>query len=357
MKTFSCACGNTLHFENSQCMVCGRPLGFISERLWLSALEPEADGLWRACLDGQRYRQCANYHDYQICNWLVPEQEAQRYCASCRLNHIIPNLSEKGNLRLWHRIEMAKRRLLYTLRELHLPIIGRDEDPVRGLAFEFMADEPDYDEFSDQINEAGQVLTGHRSGMITINLREAEDSAREKMREMMNEGYRTLLGHFRHECGHYYWDRLVRDSDWLAGFRERFGDERLDYQQALNKYYQQGARGDWQNGWISAYASSHPWEDWAETWAHYLHMVDTLETARDFGLRIPAWHGMAESSAEMQLDDAMDFDALLRDWDRLSVGLNALNRSMGLPDAYPFILSDMALHKLRFVDELIRSVN
>ena len=357
MKTFTCACGNTLHFENSQCMACGRRLGFISEHLRLSALEPEADGLWRDCLDGGRYRQCANDLDFGICNWLVPEGEGHRYCASCRLNHIIPNLGEKDNIRLWHRIELAKRRLLYTLRELRLPIIGRNQDPVRGLAFEFMEDEPDNDEFSDQINEASQVLTGHRSGMITINLREAEDSAREKMREMMNEGYRTLLGHFRHECGHYYWDRLVRGGPWLEGFREHFGDERLNYQQALNRYYQQGARRDWQNGWISAYASSHPWEDWAETWAHYLHMVDTMETAQDFGLRIPALNGEIAPVTLPAEAGMTDFNALMSEWDRLSVGLNALNRSMGLPDAYPFILSDPALRKLRFVHEVIRQVN
>lgn len=357
MKTFSCTCGNTLHFENSQCMACGRMLGFISEKLQITALEPDTDGLWRACLDGHRYRQCANHSDYNICNWLVPEEDRHRYCSSCTLNHIIPNLGDKENIKLWHRIELAKRRLLYTLRELRLPIIGRDQDPVRGLAFEFMEDDLGGDEFSDQINEANQVLTGHRSGMITINLREAQDSAREKMREMMNEGYRTLLGHFRHECGHYYWDRLVRGSHWQQGFRERFGDERLDYQQALNAYYQQGPRGDWQDGWISAYASSHPWEDWAETWAHYLHMVDTLETAQDFGLRTMALNAEEARSPSPTDADAAGFNALLHDWDRLSVGLNALNRSMGLPDAYPFILSDIALYKLRFVHEVIRGVS
>ena len=360
MKTFTCVCGNTLHFENSQCMACGRALGFISESLQLSALEPEADGLWRACLDGRRYRDCANHRDHNICNWLVAEEDPHAHCTSCRLNHIIPNLEEKDNLRLWYRIEVAKRRLLYTLRELRLPIIGRDQDPQRGLAFEFMADETNGDEFSNELNESSRVLTGHRSGMITINIREAEDSAREKMREMMNEGYRTLLGHFRHECGHYYWDRLVCDSQWLEGYRERFGDEREDYRQALDAYYTQGPRPDWQEGWISAYASAHPWEDWAETWAHYLHMVDTLETADDFGMRILAPDG--EGARVLPARDhghpgTADFETLLRDWDRLSAGLNALNRSMGLPDAYPFILSEPALHKLRFVHEVIRGVH
>lgn len=356
MKTFSCQCGNTLHFENSQCMVCGRKLGFVCEDLQLSAIEPAGEGRWLALSNGRQYRLCANYERYQTCNWLVPADDQQSYCFSCRLNRIIPNLSEPENTKLWYRIEVAKRRLVYTLFRLHLPVIDRSHDTKRGLAFEFMQDEPRYDEFSNSITEVNRVMTGHHSGIITINIMEAEGSAREQIREQMNEGYRTLLGHFRHEIGHYYWQMLVNNGGQLEAFRSLFGDERQDYQQALNNYYQQETASSWQDGFISAYASAHPWEDWAETWAHYLHMFDTLETANDIGFHIESESSRASNNggtSDLSSIKKSDFDALMNDWATLSIGLNALNRSMGLPDAYPFVLSAPALDKLRFVHELI----
>lgn len=356
MKTFTCQCGNTLHFENSQCMVCGRKLGFICQDLHLGALEPAGDNLWLAYYDGKRYRQCANYQQYETCNWLVPAEEDHKYCFSCRLNRIIPNLSEPENIKLWYRIEVAKRRLIYTLFRLGLTLIDRNHDAEQGLAFEFMQDESRYDEFSNSVTEVNHVMTGHHSGVITINIMEAEDSAREQMREQMNEGYRTLLGHFRHEIGHYYWQMLVNAGGKLDAFRELFGDERQNYQQALQNYYRQEPTSSWREGFISAYASAHPWEDWAETWAHYLHMFDTLETANDIGFHIENGeerHNHDGAVSTLSSIEKMDFDALMKDWSKLAIGLNALNRSMGLPDAYPFILSAPALDKLRFVHNLI----
>lgn len=354
MKTFTCTCGNTLHFENSRCLVCGRALGFIPGAGTLSALEPGGEGEWRALADGNRYRLCANYRDYEVCNWLVPADEPHAYCASCRLNHIIPDLSQEQNLTLWHRIETAKRRLLYTLFGLSLPVVGRDIDPQRGLAFEFLADPDNGNEFSNEVAEGQRVVTGHRSGMVTINIAEAKDSAREEMRTRMNERYRTLLGHFRHECGHYYWDRLVLNTPWLERARELFGDERRDYRQALDAYYAAGPAPDWQQYFISAYASVHPWEDWAETWAHYLHMIDTLETAHDFGFCIQGRELAAPAAQNTSgYRSAASFDELVEDFGQLSVALNALNRSMGQADAYPFILAEVPLSKLRFVHELV----
>jgi hypothetical protein len=89
-----------------------------------------------------------------------------------------------------------------------------------------------------------------------------------------------LLGHFRHEVGHYFWDRLVAtDPHQLEEFRVLFGDDRQDYGEALKRHYDEGAPANWQDTYISMYATMHPWEDFAETWAHYLHIVDTLETA------------------------------------------------------------------------------
>jgi hypothetical protein len=356
VKTFTCACGNTLHFENSRCLVCGRTLGYLPGPGTLSALEPGNDDAWRALADGGIYRQCANYRDYQVCNWMVPVADGHSYCVSCRLNHIIPDLSQPQNLTLWHRIETAKRRLLYTLYGLGLPVVGRDVDPKRGLAFEFLADPENGNEFSNEVTAGKRVVTGHRSGMVTINIAEAEHSSREEMRAKMKERYRTLLGHFRHECGHYYWDRLVLHTPWLERARSLFGDERADYQQALSRYYANGPRPGWQQSFISAYASAHPWEDWAETWAHYLHMVDTLETAHDFGFCLQGRELNEPVPAAQNASgyrSPADFDALVEDFAQLSVALNALNRSMGQPDAYPFVLSAIPLAKLRFVHEVI----
>lgn len=360
MKTFTCQCGNKLHFENSQCLACGRVLGYLPDKQQLSALEPAQGEVWQSMVNNQLYRKCDNYTRHNICNWLVPVEDSNIYCESCRLNHIIPNLSESENLTLWYRIEVAKRRLLYTLYNLGLPVVGRAVDSQHGLAFEFLADRTNDDEFSNQVTSEQSVITGHRAGMITINIREAEDSSREEIREKMKERYRTLLGHFRHEIGHYYWERLINNTPRLNEFRQLFGDERMDYQQALGNYYQAGPPAGWQLSWISAYASSHPWEDWAETWAHYLHMVDALETAQDYGFSI---HGqdvsaLTASAQTTQGYLARDlFETLLVDWGRLSVALNALNRSMGLADAYPFVISSNIQDKLRFIHKLITDLS
>jgi len=348
LQTHPCVCGNRLHFENNHCLQCGRLAGYLPDAGHMAGLDPAGDGAWRSVELGRDYRRCANDRDYQVCNWLVPVDDGHAYCASCRLNHIIPNLTEPRNLTRWYRVEVAKRRLLFTLARLDLPIVGRDEDPAHGLAFRFLADEDTYDEFSDSADGHRTVMTGHSSGVITINIAEAEDSERERVREQMNEGYRTLLGHFRHESGHYYWERLIGErADELTVFREHFGDEREDYAAALERYYREGPLPGWQSSWISAYASSHPLEDWAECWAHYLHVVDTLETARDMGLLPPA--GATQPGA----DGLDDYDRLINDWAELSMSLNALNRSMGLGDAYPFCLSPGVRTKLRFVHELI----
>ncbi len=360
MKTFPCECGNVLHFENTLCFNCGRDVGFLPDALRLSALEPATNGTRRALSNGRFYRPCRNQYEYNACNWLVPAEDPHDYCASCRLNRVIPDLGDPQNLPLWYRIEGAKRRLLYTLYELGLPVTGRHEDPAGGLAFEFLADpQGAADEFVNEAAPRHRVMTGHRTGVITINIMEAEDSVRERIRVQMNERYRTLLGHFRHESGHYYWDRLVAGAARLDGFRALFGDERTDYEQAMHRYYAGGAPPDWQQSWISAYASMHPWEDWAETWAHYLHMVDTLETAHDFdssiGGRSLATVEAACTQAASGYGAADSFDALMEDWARLSVALNALNRSMGLPDAYPFAVTGQALDKLRFVHAVIRA--
>jgi len=364
MKTFECVCGNRVHFENSRCIACGRPLGFLPDCRVVSALEPSPPDGWRTlhpAAEDKLYTMCHNYEHENVCNWMVPAADANQYCASCRLNRIIPNLGDPKNRTHWYHIETAKRRLLYTLLELGLPIVGKSADGDDGLAFQFLADTAKDTEFFDSVSSRDSVRTGHLKGTITINIAEANPSEREKIREKMNELYRTLLGHFRHEIGHYYWNLLVRPTQWLEPARQIFGDERNDYDTALANYYANGAPADWQRDFISAYASAHPWEDWAETWAHYMHMVDTLETAHDFGFFIDGREVLpprlsANQGSQWAQSDVVciiDFDSLLNNWIDLTIAMNALNRSMGLPDAYPFALSGTAINKLRFVHRLI----
>ena len=266
-------------------------------------------------------------------------------CIACRLNRTIPNLEDPDNARYWGRIEVAKRRLVSELLALGLPVKSKvDEDAAHGLMFDFLRSP----------SQGPRVLTGHASGLITLNVEEADDAKREKMRLDMRESYRTLLGHFRHEVGHYYWDRLVADGSWLQPFRVLFGDERADYAAALKANYANGPPADWPDRYISSYASTHPWEDWAETWAHYLHVVDTLGTAQGFGLDAGDIDGIIqpfERSALYAPDDAgaEHFLALINAWVEMTMVLNELARSMGQPDFYPFVMSKPVVAKLQFV--------
>lgn len=351
MKTFLCSCGNQLFFENTLCLTCGKQLGYLPDIAKLSPLLPVDDELWHSDLPGYeqpRYRMCRNYSSENACNWMVSASDEEHYCQSCRLNGIIPDLGKPCNRQAWLRIEKAKRRLLYSLYYLHLPVIGKTQDLQGGLAFAFLEDSANQFEFDNDNNN--QVLTGHHDGTITINLAEADPSTRERVREAMNEQYRTLLGHFRHESGHFYWERLINGTHWLDEFRSLFGDEKADYALSLEKYYSAGPPVDWSNNYVSAYASSHPWEDWAETWAHYLHLVDTVEMARDYELTV---RGRPIHSLEFASDEDSDFDVLLTDWNELTKVLNSLNRSMGQPDAYPFTVTGMAVEKIHFVNRII----
>jgi hypothetical protein len=336
MRTFRCQCGAAVFFDNSRCLTCGRELGFLPEALEIVTLEP--DGEVFATPHGP-YAKCANYVNEGVCNWMVRgAAQAGTLCQACERNHVIPDLSQPENRKLWGEVEKAKRRLVYGIHRLGLPLASRRADPDRGLAFDIKADDA-----------TTRVLTGHDDGLITLNLAEADAPIREKMRVAMRERYRTLLGHFRHEVGHYYWDRLVRDTEAIEPFRALFGDERADYGEALKQHYAKEApEGEPapDAAFISHYASSHPWEDFAETFAHYLHIDDTLETARAYG--VPGAGPPASSTAGTD-----DYATTLRQWGELTVALNALNRSMGMTDAYPFGLSPTVSKKLRFVHDLV----
>lgn len=349
MKTFHCdACGALVFFENVSCLQCGHSLGYLPDVMDLTALEPAQDDLWTSlstAAPGRLYRPCANGRAFGVCNWYVPAEDGNPQCLACRLNAEVPEIYSAQDRLLWQKLESAKRRLIYTLRRLELSIDGGPSNSWPRLQFRFLAETP----------WTMPVLTGHDSGVITISLAEADDVEREKRRAQFCESQRTLLGHFRHESGHYYWGALIANSKWLDEFRALFGDERCNYREALNYYYANGPGENWPSVCVSAYASAHPWEDWAETWAHFLQMVDSLETAADFGLSVRPRHPTAKSiSADpRQALAAGNFDTMIERWLPLTYALNSLNRSIGVPDAYPYVLSSRALEKLRFIHEVV----
>jgi hypothetical protein len=351
---FRCQCGRPVFFRNSVCLGCKTELGFNPDSLQVQALAPGfVAHTWK--LHGQvedkpLWKRCGNFHSPAGCNWLASAEEEEPLCRSCRLNRTIPDLTIADNARWWRLIENAKRRLVAQLLSLGLPVQSKvSEDPEHGVMFDFLRSP----------EKGPRILTGHASGLITLNIEEADDSKREKIRHEMREPYRTLLGHFRHEIGHYYWDRLICDSPWLEKFRELFGDERQDYAAALRKNYDQGPPPDWRDRHISTYAAVHPWEDWAESWAHYLHVVDSLETALGFGLRGEDVEAEVEPFTVDDLYDSTAPDAqrvvkLINSWVQLTTVLNELARSMGQHDFYPFVMSRPVLRKMHFIQMVVK---
>jgi hypothetical protein len=357
MRIFTCSnCASVVFFENVLCTHCGYTLAFFPEQGLVTAIEPldRADDdeptLYRSLspqIEGE-YRLCANSAAYGVCNSAVAAAEQEPLCQACRLNDVIPDLSDPSALEAWQSLERCKRRLLFGLRELRLPIDSRKQRPKSGLMFSFRRDSPD---------GKHKVFTGHSDGLITINIAEADDPFREKLRKQLGEGYRTVLGHFRHEIGHYYWDRLIKDSAWSPAYRRLFGDERADYAQSVERHYSKGAPAGWPQQFVSAYATMHPWEDWAETWAHYLHIVDTLDTARSYGVVLRPKADGRPTTNEMSMSaralDFEDFDDLMAGWVPVTIALNSLNRSMGLIDPYPFVLCAKVIEKLRFIHDVV----
>ncbi|MES2582307.1 MAG: putative zinc-binding metallopeptidase [Pseudomonadota bacterium] len=354
-----CFCGYPVFFRNYLCLHCGRALGYQPDQATVLSLEPtEDDGLWKlagAGDGGTLYRRCANFDLPPQCNWVIAQGDTEQpvLCRCCRLNRMVPDQSVAENGPLWHKLELAKRRLVSSLIAMGLPVASRiGEDPQHGLAFDLLADV-----------EPMPVTTGHQDGIITLNINEADDAAREAIRSALHEPYRTLLGHVRHESGHYYWNRLLENSIWHEPFRALFGDERQDYGAALQQHYANGPDPDWADNCVSAYASSHPWEDWAETWAHYLHMVDTLDTAIGSGMdseHVDLLKDPFDQDVLYRLDeeeDAADYEflAFFNAWAGLTSVLNEFSLGMGLPDFYPFVLSKRSITKLHFVHRFIQA--
>lgn len=348
MKIYQCQqCNHPVYFENVLCEKCDSWLGYIDTKDKMLALKPGGSTWLVADCGNEPYQYCQN-HQYNVCNWMVPAHDPTGLCTACALNQTIPDLSDQQHLKEWRQLEKAKHRLVYALQQLQLPVINKDEAPNRGLAFDFLSDE----------HSEEPVMTGHDSGTITLNTAEANPVHREATRVAMKERYRTLIGHFRHEVGHYYWDLLVASNDYtLTAFRQLFGDERQDYGDALKAHYRYGPRPNWQHSFISSYAASHPWEDWAETWAHYLHLMDMLETAHSFGLSL---NPPITSDQLMNMQAAFDpyyetdIDRIVEACVPLTFAINSLNRGMGRKDLYPFVINAAVREKLGFVHGVIR---
>jgi hypothetical protein len=350
MKIHSCtACGTRVYFENSACLSCGHSLGFDPGPLAMTAVAPVAPdgGIFRkvgppsASKDALAEVRFCDNAQYGACNWLIPADAPSIVCNACACNRTIPNLSMPGSLEAWREVEHAKKRLVYSLLRLGLPVDGGPDGSEPPLTFDFVT----------------QALTGHENGVITIDIMEADSVERERRRQYFDEPYRSLLGHLRHESGHYYWMRLVDRGGAIEDYRALFGDERQDYQAALNAHYAGGAPADWAGNFVSAYASCHPWEDWAETWAHYLHIVDAVETAEAEGMEPRAaglLFGAAWPFKKYDVYRQVSFDSLMDRWWPLSLALNNISRSLGRRDLYPFVISPAARTKLAFVHRLVR---
>lgn len=410
MKLFFCdQCDHPVHFENTTCLNCDATLAFLPRHGRIAALAQTPEGDWAviprpgkaaaqrpagAADPRPRYRLCDHYTTNSLCNWAVDADDDASLCVSCRMSRVIPDLSRPGRAALLYQMETGKRRLLFNLMGMGLPVLN-DETSLP-LTFSFLEDPDDPTQ--------PRVITGHDHGHITINLNEADDLHRHRSQEEMGESYRTVLGHFRHEIGHYYWDLLIAPTDpgssepspdqpppgviphtqevapskdrsipspgpaepvrqrsetttdglaLIERFRALFGDERADYCDALKRHYE-APREDWADSFISKYASAHPWEDWAETWAHYMHMYALLETSDDLAMHLPRVLAL-DVPIPIAMPNARDgsFNELIKRWAAVSFSMNALSRSLGHPDPYPFAIPPAALEKMRFVHEVI----
>ena len=363
MNHFSCGgCGGTLFFGNRSCLRCGRDSAYLPAARAMVSVDYDDSGRplpLHPAAGGRPWQHCANRQPNDICCWLVDPADQQPLCRSCRLTTKIPDLSIPDNVANWRLVEAAKQRLVHSLLDMGLPF----DTPMPGVAplnFHLLAALPDE-----------PVVTGHLHGLITLDVAEADDAERARRQAALGESYRTLLGHLRHEVGHYYWSMLATRPGFLDGFRAAFGDERADYAEALKRHYENGPPPDWQATWITAYASCHPWEDWAECWAHYLHLSDAVQTAASHGLRFDGDRltGSEGGSPRIEMPVPRQFtvralaeqwplpgDALLDAWQPISLLVNDLNRAVGMPDAYPFVVSRPVRDKIGFICEQARAL-
>ncbi len=331
MRSFRCrVCDNALYFENSLCVSCKSALAYSRDEKAIVPIDAQGQYVDSA---GKIWHICRNLN-LSGCTWLTEKVGGQ--CFSCELTRTRPNNSDLEGLAAYPIAEQAKRRLIVELEAQGFPLLGRDpsipEEEDQGLGFDLISNKT-----TDE-----KVIIGHANGIITIDLDEGDDAYREKVRVDLDEPYRTMLGHFRHEIGHYYEWQLVRGDERMERCRELFGDESKDYQAEIDRHYAEGPPSNWKQSYISMYATMHPFEDFAETWAHYLHICDTIQTAREYGL---ATVGDLSSFSTFR-------DVVTGVWIPLSTALNQINRSMGKEDLYPFVIPAPVLDKLEFVASL-----
>jgi hypothetical protein len=346
MRTFRCTCENQLFYDNSVCLRCGNDVGFCPVCRNIAPLLTQPNGgLCCGNADcGADLVKCTNYVEHNVCNRCVKVDGISQplLCDCCCFNQTIPDLSVPGLAEKWYRLEAAKRRLLYDLDLAGLPYRFADSDPRPKLRFDFKADYAPKKWLWWTIGKGERVFTGHANGLITINIREASSAEREALRVNFGEAHRTLIGHFRHEIAHYYWEVLIRGRD-EERCKELFGDhESPTYQEALETYYQNGPLPGWGERFVSAYATMHPWEDFAETFATYLDMSSVLDTAHNNGFIAT-------------LPRREDIDNRMSQYKALGIGMNEINRSMGLLDLVPEVLVAPVREKMRYIHELIRA--
>jgi hypothetical protein len=368
MNTYQCSCGNRLFFNNTVCINCRNEVGWCEHCHTVAPLQPienmaaspnaaapptqtqqqnnasappslTTPPITYRCGNpkcGATVVKCRNYSDEHVCNRVLITSalsEKEGLCQACRLNDVIPDLATEGNRERWAKLELAKRRLLLQLDELHLKYAPEDVGDEHPLVFDFKASMPEE-----------QILTGHADGRITINITEADTVERERVRKQMHEPHRTLIGHMRHEVGHFYWMTLVHGK-CEAECAAVFGDHNLPpYADALKLYYKQGPPADWQGRFVSAYATAHPWEDFAETWGFYFDMWAVLMTMH---------HHLPTLAADPY---SLTIAGLARTYQQLGIFFNEVNRTMGLKDLVPEIISPEAIKKLAFIDQLIGRV-
>ena len=332
VRSFECdRCGSPAAFEAMRCEHCEASLGYVPGQQVVRALlaDSEPAALYDES-DGRTLWRCLNAA--WGCNWMVPATGGGMWCRSCRLTRGRPDVARPDAIEAWMRAEADKRRLVHQLDVLGLPIEVRSDEAPQGLVF-------------DLVHLPGEpALTGHRDGVITLDLLEADDGHRDALRHQLDESFRTVIGHLRHEIGHHYWARLVGQTDHITQFRRLFGDERADDTDAIAEHYSTAGRARHDDGYISHYAGSHPLEDWAETFAHYLHILDANGTVTAHRLSIDGHHCDGSAASMVEIVDA---------WRPVAEAMNAVAASLGSPPIYPFVLSDTVVDKLAFVHERV----
>lgn len=348
MKNFFCNCGAVVFFENNQCLSCGSELGWCPACESIGAIHKDANGQYycshASC--GAPLSKCHNYAVEHVCNRCTLTEkvtgETENLCDYCRFNETIPDLSVEGNREKWQRIEVAKRRLLYTLDTLNIPYGSSKEGFEVPLSFDFKGDSSKKSFLWFNMSKHEQVFTGHADGKVTINIREADDIEREKARISFGEAHRTVIGHFRHEMGHYFWDLLVKgkcEQEYVAIFADH---KNPDYSTALEHYYEHGPKAGWQSHYISAYATMHSWEDFAESFAAYLDMVSVVDTA---------FHAFSLNSLN---PITASFKDIAKEYAQLGLFMNEMNRAVGLIDLVPEVHTQAILRKIEFIHDLLR---